>query len=89
MDLGIIVPFSLLAGILLLRRTAWGYLLTSIGLMKFLTMGAAVSLMGLNMARVGAPVSTIELVVFPTITLLNFVMVIFLVRGIKDEPAPA
>lgn len=89
MDLGIIVPFSLLAGILLLRRTAWGYLLTSIGLMKFLTMGAAVSLMGLNMARVGAPVSTIELVVFPTITLLNFVMVIFLVRGIKDEPSPA
>jgi len=85
MDLGIIVPFSVLAGILLLRRTAWGYLLTSVALMKFLTMGAAVSLMGLNMARVGAPVSMIELVVFPTITLANLVMVIFLLRGIKDK----
>lgn len=84
MDLGVIVPFSALAAILLLRRTAWGYLLTSIGLMKFLTMGTAVSLMGLNMARVGAPVSIIELVVFPTITVLNLVMVIFLLRGIKD-----
>lgn len=89
MDLGIIVPFSVLAGTLLLRRTAWGYLLTSIGLMKFLTMGAAVSLMGLNMARVGAPVSMIELVVFPTITLLNLVMVIFLLRGIRDKQGPA
>jgi hypothetical protein len=84
MDLGVIVPFSTLAAILLLRRTAWGYLLTSIGLLKFLTMGTAVSLMGLNMARVGAPVSIIELVVFPTITVLNLVMVIFLLRGIKD-----
>jgi hypothetical protein len=85
MDLGIIVPFSAIAGILLLRRTAWGYLLTAVGLMKFLTMGAAVSLMGLNMARVGVPVSIIELVVFPTIALVNLVMVIFLLKGIKDE----
>ena len=86
MDLGIIVPFSVLAGSLLLRRTAWGYLLASIALMKFLTMGAAVSLMGLNMARVGAPVSIIELVVFPGIALINLVMVFFLLRGVKDKP---
>lgn len=85
MDLGIIVPFSVIAGVLLLRQTAWGYLLTAVGLMKFLTMGAAVSLMGLNMARVGAPVSVIELVVFPTIALFNLVMVILLLKGIKDE----
>lgn len=85
MDLGVIVPFSLIAGVLLLRRTAWGYLLSSIGLMKFLTMGAAVSLMGFNMARVGAPVSMIELVIFPTITLANLVMVIFLLRGIQEK----
>lgn len=85
MDLGIIVPFSIIAGILLLRRTAWGYLLAAVGLMKFLTMGTAVSLMGLNMARVGASVSIIELVVFPTIALFNLVMVIFLLKGIKDD----
>ncbi len=84
MDLGIIVPLCILAGILLLRRSAWGYLLASVGLLKFLTMGIAVSLMSLNMARVGVPVSTVELIVFPIIALANLVMVGLLLKNIKD-----
>jgi len=85
MDLGVIVPFSVLAGILLLRRTAWGYLLSSIALIKFITLGTAVSLMAVNMVRVGVPVSIVELVVFPGIALINLVMVFFLLRGVKDN----
>lgn len=84
MDLGIIVPLCLLAATLLLRRKAWGYLLASVGLMKFLTMGIAVSLMGLNMARVGVPISNVELVIFPTIALVNLVMVVLLLKNIND-----
>jgi hypothetical protein len=84
MDLGIIVPLCVLAGILLLRRNAWGYLLASVSLMKFLTMGIAVSTMSLNMARVGVPISAVELVVFPMITLANLVMVTLLLRNIKE-----
>lgn len=84
MDLGIIVPLCVLSGILLLRRYAWGYLLASVALMKFLTMGIAVSLMGLNMARVGVPVSAVELVVFPTIAIANLVMVSLLFRNTKE-----
>ncbi len=83
MDLGIIVPLCVLAGILLLRQEPWGYLLASVGLMKFLTMGIAVSVMGLNMARVGVPISVVELVVFNTITLANLVMVALLLKNIK------
>jgi hypothetical protein len=84
MDLGLVVPLCALAGILLLRRSAWGYLLASVGLIKFLTMGIAVSLMGLNMARVGVPISAVELVVFPTIALGNVVMVVLLLRNVKE-----
>ncbi|NJC97486.1 MAG: hypothetical protein FIB03_14310 [Anaerolineae bacterium] len=84
MDLGIIVPLCVLSGILLLRRTAWGYLLASVGLMKFLTMGIAVSLMSLNMARVGVPISMMEIIVFPTIALANLFMVTQLLRNIKE-----
>ena len=84
MDLALVVPLCVLAGVLLLRRSAWGYLLASIGLMKFLTMGIAVSLMGFNIARVGVPVSAVELVVFPVITLANLVLVTLLLRNIKD-----
>jgi hypothetical protein len=69
---------------LLLRRSAWGYLLASVGMMKFLTMGIAVSLMGLNMARVGVPVSAVELGVFPVMALVNLGMVVVLLKNIND-----
>jgi hypothetical protein len=84
MDLALIVPLCGLAGILLLRRSPWGYLLASVGMLKFLTMGLAVSLMGFNMLRVGVPVSAVELVVFPIIALVNLVMVVILLKHIKD-----
>jgi hypothetical protein len=84
MDLGIVVPLCVLADILLLRRSAWGYLLASVGLMKFLTMGIAVSLMGLNMARVGASISAAELVIFPAIILVNIVTVVLLLKNVKE-----
>jgi hypothetical protein len=83
MDLGIVVPVCVLAAILLLRRRPWGYLLASVGLTKFLTLGVAVSLMGLNMARVGTPVSAAELGIFPIITLLNLIMAIALLRNVQ------
>lgn len=82
MDLGVIVPVCVLAGVLLLRRNAWGYLLASVSMMKFLTLGSAVSLMGINMARVGVPISPIELGVFPALALTNLVMTVILLRHI-------
>lgn len=84
MDLAIVAPLCVLSGVLLLRRSAWGYLLASVGLLKFLTMGVAVSVMALNMARVGVPVNAMELAVFPAIALANLVMVALLIRNIKE-----
>ncbi len=86
MDLGIIVPLCVVAGILLLRRTAWGYLLASVGLMKFLTMGIAVSMMSLNMVRLGVKISTVELIIFPAITVANLFMVTQLLKNIHESP---
>jgi hypothetical protein len=53
-------------------------------LTKFLTLGIAVSLMGLNMARVGVPVSAVELVVFPVMALAGVVMTVNLLKHIKE-----
>ena len=89
MDLGIVVPACLLAGAMLLRGSAWGYLLASVGMAKFFTLGIAVSLMGLNMARVGVPVSPIELAVFPSMALINVVMSVILLRNIDPNKASA
>lgn len=83
MDLGIIVPVCVLSGLLLLRRHPWGYLLASVGMMKFLTLAIAVSLMGLNMARLGVPVSLVELGIFSTLALTNLVMSAIMLKNIS------
>lgn len=84
MDLGIIVPVCILSGVLLLRRSAWGYLLAAVGLVKFMTLGISVSLMGLNMARVGAPDSAGLVGGFGILALLAIAMTIVLFRNITE-----
>jgi hypothetical protein len=54
-------------------------------MMKFLTMGTTVSMMGLNMMRVGVAVNTPELVIFPAITLVNIGMVTILLKNVDDQ----
>ena len=85
MDLGLVLPLAVLGGILLLRRSAWGYLLASVALMKGMTMGIAVSAMGVNMALQGVPDSLGILIPFMVITLLNLVMAVILLRNVKEE----
>ncbi|MGD8402407.1 MAG: hypothetical protein PVJ21_02020 [Anaerolineales bacterium] len=85
MDLGLVLPLAVLGGILLLRRSAWGYLLASVALMKGVTMGIAVSTMGINMALQGVPDSLGILIPFMVITLLNLVMAVILLRNVKQR----
>mgnify|MGYP001266104283 CR=1 FL=1 len=87
MDLALIVPLAILAALLLWRRSAWGYLLASVAIMKFVTMGLAVSVMGLNMWRAGVPTSPVELGIFPTITVVNLVLAVLLLSNIDSASA--
>lgn len=82
MDLGLIVPLALLSGVLLLRRDPWGYLLASVAVMKMMTMGTAVSAMGINMALSGVAISPVELIVFPALTLINLVLAVILLKNV-------
>jgi hypothetical protein len=85
MDLGLIVPLAVLSGILLLRRSAWGYLLASVFVMKAITMGLAVSTMAINMALVGVPDSLAIVIPFLIITLMNLVMAALLLKNVEVE----
>lgn len=87
MDLGIIVPAAILSGVLLLRRSAWGYLLASVAVMKFLTYGLAVCAMGINEAISGVADSAAVLAVFLTLTAVNAAMAVVILRNVdaKDE----
>lgn len=87
MDLALIVPLAILAGILLLRKRAWGYLLASVAILKGLTMALAVSAMGINMALQGVPDSLAILIPFLILTALNFTMAVILLKNIQETPA--
>ncbi len=84
MDLGLIVPLAFLGGILLLRRNALGYLLSSVMLTKGVTLGLGVSAMAINMARVGVPESLGIMLPFLVITFFNLVMVVILLKNVTQ-----
>jgi hypothetical protein len=85
MDLALIVPLAILAGILLLRRSAWGYLLASVAIMKGLTMALAVATMAINQALAGVAISPVELIVFPALAALNLTAAVPLIMNIDDR----
>lgn len=57
LDLGIIVPLSIIGGVTLLRRMAVGYLLTGLALAKAVTMGPALLAMAAFLTSAGLAVA--------------------------------
>lgn len=84
MDLGLIVPLAVLSGILLLRHSAWGYLLTSIFVLKAITLGLAVSAMVVKMMLAGVPEGAGIAIPFLIITALNLAAAVSLLRNISE-----
>jgi hypothetical protein len=87
MDLGFIMPTALLAGVLLLRRAAFGYLLSSVVLVKGFTMGAALLAMNIGQVLAGVQVEPIVTVAFTVIALVDMALTILLLRSISEVPA--
>jgi hypothetical protein len=85
MDLGLIVPLAILSGVLLLRRSAWGYLLSSVMLLKGVTLGLAVSTMSIIMALRGVPENLGIMIPFLVITLVNAPMAVLLLKDVDGE----
>lgn len=83
MDLSLIVPLAVLSGIFLLRRSAWGYLLTSVFVLKAIALGLAVSAMVVNMARAGTSDSPAIAIPFLIITALNLAAAFSLLKNFK------
>jgi len=83
MDLGLIVPLAVLAGIQLLRRSAWGYLLASVFVMKAIALGLAVSAMVVNMALAGTPEGSGIAIPFLVITVVNLCAAVSLLKNVE------
>jgi len=84
MDLSLIVPLAILSAILLLRRSAWGYLLTSVFVLKAIALGLAVTAMVVNMTLAGTPEGAGIAIPFIVITILNLLATISLWKNIQE-----
>jgi len=73
MDLGFLVPTAILSGVMLLGRRPMGYLLTSVIVVKGVTMLTALSAMIGHMALMGVAMHPIEMAMFPVFNLLALV----------------
>jgi hypothetical protein len=83
LDLGVIVPMMLLAAVQLLRRRPFGYLLTSVAILKFVTMGLALDAMILGQYFAGVPMSAAEIVIFPLISAVSIGMAFLVLRAVR------
>lgn len=83
MDLGFVVPAALLSGILLLKRSSYGYLLSSIIIIKGFTMGAALTAMILGQYLAGVTMGITEIIMFPIFCLIILYCLFALLKNVK------
>ena len=85
MDLGFIVPTAILSGILIIYRSPFGYLLSSVVIIKGITMLTAISAMIIGMAYAGVEMSPIEMALFPMFNLVIIYILYILLKNIDEK----
>lgn len=85
MDLGLVVPAATISGILLIMKKPFGYLLSSVIIIKGITMLTAITAMMVNMSFSGVELNIIEILLFSTFDLLAIVCLIILLSNLKKE----
>jgi len=85
MDLGFIVPAAFLSGILLIQKNEWGYLLTSVIIIKGVALSAAIVCMLIFQCLSGEVLPLEEVILFPLLCLFLCVCLYLLLKNIKPE----
>ncbi len=89
MDLGLVIPASILAAILLMRRKPAGLLLSAVMCMKGATLLTSLTAMVINQRLAGVNMSMAEMVVFPAANLLVLLGIYVFMTKIKEPGAGA
>ena len=84
LDLGIIVPTSFLTAALLFKKQPWGYALSSVMLLKILTMGAALISMIIVQILSGVAVDPVVSVIFVIISVSGIALGIITLKKMRD-----
>jgi hypothetical protein len=85
-DLGLILPFCILVGILLLKRNIHGYLLSTVSIILFLNLGLSIIagsvVEGLSSGNMPIP----GIAMFSLFCIIGVVLLVFMLRNIEDAP---
>ena len=84
LDLGVIVPTSFITAALLLRKQPWGYALSSVLLLKILTMGAALIAMIIGQILADVSVDVVVSTIFVIISLSGIILGMITLRNIRE-----
>jgi hypothetical protein len=84
LDLGIIVPTSIVTAILLLKRQPWGYALACVVLFKILMMGTALISMIIVQWIAGVAIDMVISGIFIVISLTGIILGVIVLRNIRD-----
>jgi hypothetical protein len=84
LDLGVIVPTSLLTAILLFKKRSWGYSLAVVVLFKILTMGTALISMIIVQYAAKVAIDPVTSVFFILISISGIALAIVTLRNIKE-----
>lgn len=83
LDLGIIVPASLLSAFLLWKKQAWGYALSFVVMLKGSLMGAAIIAMIIGQALAGVPADPVMAVIFALICVCGIGLAAVMLKNIR------
>lgn len=84
LDLGVIVPTALLTAVLLLKKNAWGYTLSSVLLFKAALFGAALIAMIVSQTLAGVPLEPVVSALFVVIILVSVFLTFRMMRSIRE-----
>ena len=84
MDLGFVIPAGVLAGILIIKKTPFGYLLSSILVIKDITLITALTMMVLLQMLAGVNVGIVVLAAIVLINLVAIYCMVLILKNVKE-----
>lgn len=85
MDLGFVVPAAVLSGILLIKRKPLGYLLSSVIIIKGITMLTSITAMIINQMLSGVDIGIVELIMFPLFNLITIICMWLILKNVRQN----
>lgn len=85
LDLGILIPTQVIAGVLLIKRKNFGYLLASLMTIKLITLLTALTAMIVGQAFAGVKMGFLEMAMFPLFNLIAIYCLAAILKNIKEK----